>query len=281
MRVERQNVSWLGAICAGVVLALAGCKQAPELPAVLSPYKIDIQQGNVITQEMLSKLKAGMTRAQVRFVLGSPLVVDPFRGDRWDYVSMYQKQGKEVERRRITVIFDEDKLIRIDGDVTLNDSSLAPEPVAEKPAAAAKPPAKAAPPVEPAKPAPVAKPAAALPVFAKPEPVKPPPAAPAAAKPEPVKPPPVAPAPAKAEPVKPAATGTEKIEQPAAESPKPAASKPAAAKAESTSETPVAEAAKAASAAAEEKKAEAAKKDAPKEKPKPGFFGRMFDKLGI
>ena len=77
-----------------MVLALAGCKQAPELPAVIAPYRIDIQQGNVVTQQMVAKLKAGMTRAQVRFALGSPLVVDPFRTDRWDYVWHVSETGQ-------------------------------------------------------------------------------------------------------------------------------------------------------------------------------------------
>jgi outer membrane protein assembly factor BamE len=268
MRFERQKISGLGAICAGALLALTGCKQAPELPSVLSPYKIDIQQGNVITQEMLSKLKSGMTRSQVKFVLGSPLVIDPFRGDRWDYVSLYQKQGKDVERRRITVIFDDDKLVRIEGDVTLSDSSLAPAPVPEKPVAAEKPPAKAAVPAEPAKSTPVVKPAAVAPAVAKPEPAKPA-AVPAAV----VKP----------EAVKPVAAPIEKIEQGKTETPKAAASKAEAAKPDSAKEGQPAEPAKEASAAAasEDKKGEAAKKDAPKEKPKPGFFGRMLDKLGI
>jgi outer membrane protein assembly factor BamE len=115
-----------------LVLAFAGCKQLPDVPTIISPYKIDIQQGNVVTQEMLAKLKVGMTRAQVRFALGSPLVVDPFRTDRWDYVYSFQKQGKEAERRRVTVIFDEDKLVRIAGDVVPVDGTLVPEKPADK-----------------------------------------------------------------------------------------------------------------------------------------------------
>lgn len=122
-----------------VVLALAGCKQAPELPAVIAPYRIDIQQGNVVTQQMVAKLKAGMTRAQVRFALGSPLVVDPFRTDRWDYVYMYQKQGKEAQRRRVTILFDEDRLLRIEGDVVPTDSAQEPEKPAAKPRLAVPP----------------------------------------------------------------------------------------------------------------------------------------------
>ena len=119
-----------------MVLALAGCKQAPELPAVIAPYKIDIQQGNVVSQAMVSKLKAGMTRAQVRFALGSPLIVDMFRTDRWDYVYMYQKQGKEPQRHRITIIFEDDRLLRIEGDVVPAYGTLEPEtPVAGPPLA--------------------------------------------------------------------------------------------------------------------------------------------------
>ena len=129
-----------------MVLALAGCKQAPELPAVISPYKIDIQQGNVVSQAMVDKLKAGMTRAQVRFALGSPLIVDPFRTDRWDYVYLYQKQGKEAERRRITVIFEEDRLLRIEGDVVPRGRTQEPEKPAAGPRLVAPPAAVPAPP---------------------------------------------------------------------------------------------------------------------------------------
>lgn len=99
-----------------LVLLLAGCKQVPVLPS-LTPYKIDIQQGNHVTQEMVEKLKPGMTRAQVRFILGTPLVVDPFRTDRWDYVYLYYKAGELAEQRRIAVIFEQDKLKHVEGDV--------------------------------------------------------------------------------------------------------------------------------------------------------------------
>ncbi len=122
-----------------MALALVGCKQAPELPSIIAPYKIDIQQGNVVSQAMVAKLKAGMTRAQVRFALGSPLIVDPFRTDRWDYVYMFQKQGKEAQRHRITIIFEEDKLLRIEGDVVPSYGAQEPEKPAAAPAHATAP----------------------------------------------------------------------------------------------------------------------------------------------
>jgi outer membrane protein assembly factor BamE len=99
-----------------LVAFFAGCQQVPMLPG-LTPHKIDIQQGNVLTQDMVAKLKPGMSRNQVRFALGTPLVVDPFHADRWDYVYVLQKKGKVVEQRRIIVVFEDDRLTRIEGDV--------------------------------------------------------------------------------------------------------------------------------------------------------------------
>lgn len=96
-----------------VAMLVAGCGYVP----LLTPYKIDIQQGNVVTREMIARLQPGMTRAQVRFTLGTPLVVDPFRADRWDYVYMYMKESVVTERRRVVVVFKGDKLDRIEGDV--------------------------------------------------------------------------------------------------------------------------------------------------------------------
>jgi outer membrane protein assembly factor BamE len=101
----------------------------------LSPYKIDIQQGNAIDQERLDKLKSGMTPSQVRFILGTPLVEDPFHPERWDYVYRYLKGGKLTEQRRITVIFEDEKLKRIEGDVvaagTAAEAKAQPKPAPE------------------------------------------------------------------------------------------------------------------------------------------------------
>ncbi len=91
----------------------------------ISPYKADIQQGNAISQDMLARLKPGMTPSQVRFVLGTPLLVDPFRDNRWDYVYRLEKGGKLVEDRRITVVFENDKLKGIKGDVVAAEPAKA------------------------------------------------------------------------------------------------------------------------------------------------------------
>jgi outer membrane protein assembly factor BamE len=91
-----------------------------------------------------------MTRSQVRFILGTPLVVDPFRTDRWDYVYVLHKGGELIEQRRIAVIFEQDKLKRIEGDVVAAGASAAKEntgpppstPTAAKPAPAGATPAQ-------------------------------------------------------------------------------------------------------------------------------------------
>ncbi len=99
------------ALCAS--LLVAGCSTV-KLPG---QYKIDIQQGNVISQEAVAKLKPGMTKSQVRFALGTPLLVDVFHQDRWDYIYSIQRDGKERQQRRLSIFFADDKLTHIEGDV--------------------------------------------------------------------------------------------------------------------------------------------------------------------
>ncbi|MDP2111116.1 MAG: outer membrane protein assembly factor BamE [Thiobacillus sp.] len=83
----------------------------------IGPHRIDVQQGNALDQENVARLKPGLSRSQVRFLLGTPLVVDPFRTDRWDYVYRYYKAGRLSEQKRITLYFDGDTLARMEGDV--------------------------------------------------------------------------------------------------------------------------------------------------------------------
>lgn len=104
-------------------LVLASCSQVPILPGLL-PYKMEIQQGNFVTQEMVSRLKAGMSREQVRFVMGTPLVADIFHADRWDYVySRVPARGGPAERRLLVLYFEDNKLARLEGDVVPQPSS--------------------------------------------------------------------------------------------------------------------------------------------------------------
>lgn len=118
------------AAAGAVALGLAGCSL--RMP---TPYSPPLQQGNVIEQDALSKLKPGMTRAQVRFLLGTPLVVDVFRTDRWDYVYFHRRQGQAPQQRRVTVIFEGDQLSRIEGDVVAGSGTVPPSPAAKAEAA--------------------------------------------------------------------------------------------------------------------------------------------------
>lgn len=88
----------------------------------LSPYKVEIQQGNFVSREMVAQLEEGMkrpegvTREQVRFVLGTPLVTDAFHPDRWDYVFKLKKRNGQIISSKLTAYFDGNRLARIDGD---------------------------------------------------------------------------------------------------------------------------------------------------------------------
>jgi outer membrane protein assembly factor BamE len=86
-----------------------------DLPFV---HKIDVQQGNVITQEMVAQLRKGMDKKKVQFIMGTPIILDTFNNTRWDYLYTFQHRGGEIERRRVTLVFADDKLDRITGDVT-------------------------------------------------------------------------------------------------------------------------------------------------------------------
>ncbi len=101
-----------------LAVSLASCKlvESVPVPVGIQPYRIDVQQGNYITPEMVMKLRPEMTRSQVRFALGSPLLVDPFRTDRWDYVYVYEKAGKLTQKRHLTVYFESDVLARLEGE---------------------------------------------------------------------------------------------------------------------------------------------------------------------
>jgi outer membrane protein assembly factor BamE len=123
-----------------LLLPLAGCGSWSNPIDRITPHRIDVYQGNVIKQEMLDKLKPGMSPSQVRFILGTPLVVDPFRKNRWDYVYRHEQGGKVLEQRRVTVVFEDDKLKSLEGDIVPAGPRAQGGPAAaEPPGPAAKP----------------------------------------------------------------------------------------------------------------------------------------------
>jgi len=125
-------------------LALAaGCARVPEaVPEIVKPYRITIQQGNYVTREMVEQLKPGMTREQVRYILGTPLLTDIFHADRWDYVFYRDPPGGKREQRNFSVIFEDGKLSRVVGDLLPSEPVQPAAKPVPAPAAVAKPEAK-------------------------------------------------------------------------------------------------------------------------------------------
>jgi outer membrane protein assembly factor BamE len=100
---------------AGLVAAtlLGGCsslQSSDNFLGFITPYRVEVVQGNVLTREQVAVVKPGMTRAQVRDVLGSPLLTDTFHVDRWDYVFTIRRQGAEPQQRKVVALFEGEKL---------------------------------------------------------------------------------------------------------------------------------------------------------------------------
>mgnify|MGYP003507083073 FL=1 len=85
-------------------------------------YRIDIAQGNIVTQEMIDQLKPGMTKRQVRFIMGTPLIIDTFEPERWDYFHSMNRRGEQETREHVTLFFENDKLVRFGGDFVPSSS---------------------------------------------------------------------------------------------------------------------------------------------------------------
>ena len=101
-----------------LAVAVSACT-GEHIPFV---YKIDINQGNIVTQDMVDQLELGMDKARVRYIMGSPMLVDVFHEDRWDYVYLRRPGGGEPQKRRVTLHFENERLMRIDGDVKVAES---------------------------------------------------------------------------------------------------------------------------------------------------------------
>ena len=176
--IERACIGVIAAACLG----LAGCgsldRMSHGITGSLSPYKVEVVQGNFVSKEQVEALKPGMTRLQVRDILGTPLLASVFHADRWDYVFTIRRQGAEPQLRRIVARFEGETLKSVDSNAelpeerefvasidTFKTSRKAPPlalseeqvkalPVPEKPAApAAEPigPTRSYPPLEPGK----------------------------------------------------------------------------------------------------------------------------------
>jgi len=117
-------IGW-GALASTSCSTLSNIAELPKhMPGV---YKIDVQQGNVISQEKVDQLQPGMTRRQVRFIMGTPLMVDAFHQNRWTYMYTMQPGGEEREQEYLSLFFEDNKLARLAGDF-LPEPSPGPMP---------------------------------------------------------------------------------------------------------------------------------------------------------
>lgn len=113
-----------GAAVFGALLALTGCSSlktgalsSPEtLFGLLKPYRQEVVQGNVVTQEVMAQIQPGLGRNQVRDILGTPLLTDVFHVDRWDYVFTIARQGVAPQQRRVSIFFKNDVVERFEAD---------------------------------------------------------------------------------------------------------------------------------------------------------------------
>lgn len=113
-------------LIATLAALLAGCAMADGF--TLRPYRMNIQQGNFLQMEDVEQIKVGMTRSQVRFLIGTPMVADPFNVERWDYVFFFKvgRTRKEISSN-MTVWFEDDRVVRIDKPTDLQDRTLGVE----------------------------------------------------------------------------------------------------------------------------------------------------------
>jgi outer membrane protein assembly factor BamE len=115
---------------------------ADYTPTFIQPYRPDIHQGNIITQEMVDQVRVGMTREQVRFMLGTPMLTSAFHQARWDYVYYLNRRSGEVQRRNLTIVFKDNKVESFRADPMPNEAQAdlmilgrdawKPEPVAPR-----------------------------------------------------------------------------------------------------------------------------------------------------
>jgi outer membrane protein assembly factor BamE len=113
--------------------SLAGCAgeqkldqyQTSRLEDLPFVYRMTVQQGNILKEDSVDQLQPGMTKRQVQYLLGTPLLTDFFNSDRWDYVYTIQRGHESMEGRKLTVFFQDDALVRIEGDLKPNPQRAA------------------------------------------------------------------------------------------------------------------------------------------------------------
>ena len=122
LRVQRLALAF-GA-CAALLACGAFDSMSYRVANVVTPYRVEVVQGNFISKEQVAMLKPGMTRQQVRELLGTPLVSSLFHADRWDYVFTLRREGVEPQQRKLTVFFEGQQFVRAEGDTMPSESDF-------------------------------------------------------------------------------------------------------------------------------------------------------------
>lgn len=117
---------WMGIclICNGLAACGSFNNASNSIASIVTPYKVEVVQGNFVSKEQVEALRPGMSRSQVRDILGSPLVTSVFHADRWDYVFTIRRQGVEAQSRKLAVFFKGDELEKFDGDTMPSETEF-------------------------------------------------------------------------------------------------------------------------------------------------------------
>lgn len=108
------------------ITLISACSTSPSLGSLTIPaYRQDVVQGNVVVKEQVLALRVGMSKTQVRNILGTPLLTSAFHADRWDYAFSLLRDGQQVQKRNLTVFFQGDSFLRVEGDEMPSETEFA------------------------------------------------------------------------------------------------------------------------------------------------------------
>jgi outer membrane protein assembly factor BamE len=122
---RKLRVTSVALTCCAVLLGCGSFDSASnKIASIITPYRVDVVQGNVVTREQVAALKPGMSRNQVRDVLGTSLLVSVFHADRWDYAFTLKRQGVASQSRKVTVFFSNDAMQRVEAEDLPSESEF-------------------------------------------------------------------------------------------------------------------------------------------------------------
>jgi outer membrane protein assembly factor BamE len=129
IKATHRPLTWAVWMCLGLCFLVSGCETASRTAnrtlTALTPYRFDVVQGNFVAKEQVQLLQKGMSRRQVRDVLGTPLVASVFHANRWDYAFTLRRQGAEPQQRKVSVFFEGDTMVRFEADELPTEAEFA------------------------------------------------------------------------------------------------------------------------------------------------------------